>query len=821
MNVSLSSLRQRLLAMRAWDSEGKSLDAKLNNAINQALDRLAGDVPEALIPDEEHVVLQKPQKSNAEYVKAFVACHPEDKRLLIFCDENGIPIDSTRSLTTWRPRCTGEWDGIMHIEVKDPAGRWHRRQCREFFYDTQNYGHERLDVQPFGVSVKVAVGDPSISFGGTVLTQASVDAANELTKKATAKFRAEYDYTQNGAASAQAVNKVVASYFEGEGTKGAAAFKTTSKKDAEDKLKIAQANGLDVAQVDQTFLKQFRARLRGKGLKFRAFDSYGGVTRSKSLPFANEPSYDVNVRSVSTNTVDFDVFDHDIVQLFKSNRVQLTALATGPDNENPAPPETQARPTPQKKFSAFRNYMVTLDRPWRNNIDGWGWVSRLVGTVIRNTLAQTQSLGTREIKVQSITEPMEFRIYQPEFFLRDDVTELHEPAVIYDDTQQQMWSIDTAGADRAGMRDYQGDTEGRPARMFRGRHFQLPAPTEAPRLNYTALTGLGWADKSMLAGLLSVSNGSHESLQQGTWSMCYTYVWGRRDKEWQQSPNITPDGHRGMSPEVQINWAHTQQISATSPLSPGPVTSLTGIYDPTWESAPSPVSTVFLDPESKFTQGAIQVNATNIDAMLGFSDPYKDRFGRSGLRLRFYVSHNAYGVAGAGSARGAMQNTETGNKFYLLCEAEPTFDELAGNPQAACQFFWRGSCLYDIERPLRHSTGYYAYKTYPVQDDRYELDLRVSRLPKKLIDDQDTPPIQRDAVSALIELSAYYVALLDGADQAGAQIHLDRYTELARRYRSRYANPAKIVEPTSIIGGTSYRSRNGLFGNYASLKQDS
>ena len=134
---------------------------------------------------------------------------------------------------------------------------------------------------------------------------------------------------------------------------------------------------------------------------------------------------------------------------------------------------------------------------------------------------------------------------------------------------------------------------------------------------------------------------------------------------------------------------------------------------------------------------------------------------------------------------------------------------------------WTGNCLYDIERPLRHSTGYYAYKTYPVQDDRYELDLRVSRLPKKLIDDQDTPPIQRDAVSALVELSAYYVALLDGADQAGAQVHLDRYTELARRYRSRYANPAKIVEPTSIIGGTPYRSRSNLFGSFNSLKQDS
>ena len=94
--------------------------------------------------------------------------------------------------------------------------------------------------------------------------------------------------------------------------------------------------------------------------------------------------------------------------------------------------------------------------------------------------------------------------------------------------------------------------------------------------------------------------------------------------------------------------------------------------------------------------------------------------------------------------------------------------------------------------------------------------LSVSRLPNELIDDRDTPPVQRDAIPALIELSAYYVALLDGADQSGAQVHLDRYIELARKYRSRYANPAKIVEPTSIVGGSSYRSHFNMFGNFKS-----
>lgn len=839
MNVSLGSLRQRLLAMRAWDSEGKSLDEKLNSAINQALDRLAGDVPEALIPDEEHVVLQKPQKSGDDYVKAYVVCHPQDKRLMAFVDENGQSIDSLRSLTTWRPKCTGEWDGIMHIEIKDPSGRWHRRQCREFFFDDQSNALSVFDIRPFGQANGVLVGKSITS----ARLKASTEEANKITKAAMQKFQEEYDYSQEGQNAVNAVNLIVNEYFEGEGTKGAAAFKTASKKDAADKLKIARANGLPVSEVNEAFLKQFRTKLRSRGVHFSTFDSYGGIAASRVPLFAREPGYDVTVRAFSINTEDFEAFDFDPTALFKQNRPkQLTAFATGNPNDPPPnnepPVQDQPRPDPVREFEQVRTYLVTLDRPWRNNLDGWEWIRRTMTTRVWSR-EQKWVDAPQTITFPRVSEPMEFRIYQPEFFLRDDVTELHEPAVVYDETQQQVWSIDTAGADRAGMRDFQGDTEGRPVRMFRGRHFQLPAPTEPPMLSYAADRNVPWvfssevmpggiadiADSLSLSELALVGrelNGDHESLRQGTWSMCYTYVWGRRDKEWQQAPNVTPRGHRGLSSEIEINWAHSQQQHYVHPDRYSSATSLAGITDPTWESAPSPVSTIFLDPESRFAQGALQVQATNIDAMLGFSDPFTQRFGRSGLRLRFYVSHKAYEGRGfGGGPKGAMANTETGDKFYLLCEVEPTFDQFAGNPQNACRFMWTGNCLYDIERPLRHSTGYYAYKTYPVQDDRYELDLRVSRLPKKLIDDQDTPPIQRDAVSALVELSAYYVALLDGADQAGAQVHLDRYTELARRYRSRYANPAKIVEPTSIIGGTPYRSRSNLFGSFNSLKQDS
>jgi hypothetical protein len=175
------------------------------------------------------------------------------------------------------------------------------------------------------------------------------------------------------------------------------------------------------------------------------------------------------------------------------------------------------------------------------------------------------------------------------------------------------------------------------------------------------------------------------------------------------------------------------------------------------------------------------------------------------------MSYSAYDS----KAAGAQENAETNDRFYLLCEVEPTYDQLLQDPASACRFAYTGQQMFDIERPLRHSTGYYAWKTYPAHDQRYEIDMRVTRMPKQLRDDQDTPPIQRDAVSALIELAAYYVALLDGADQGGAQLHLDRYSDLVKRFRLRYASPGGVVEPKSLVGGVS-RSLNNRFGTFES-----
>ena len=507
MDVSLGALRKRLLELRAWDSSGTTFDNRVREALNTALDRMAGDVPQALIPDEEHVVLYKDIKSGDHNLAIAATSH--DPNVLEITDKDGVALfsvlaDATASL--WADddlKIDGTWDGIMHLEVKDPSGVWHRRQSLEWWKDTD-------------------------------------------------------------------------------------------------------------------------------------------------------------------------------------------------DNK------------------AF----VSIDRAWPTSTD------------------------------QDLT----FRIHQPEFFVADDVMEVLEPIRVYDDTRQQVWAIDTGGAYRQDMVDFQANTTGRPYRFWRGRHYQVPAPTEAPTLEASTTAEEAKGGTKTWVG----------PWQQGNFKFLYTYVRGRRDEEWQEAPS--------------------------------------GIRDPQWESAPSPVSTTF--SHNRNPDSSIKIKFTNLDAMMDY-----DTFNTSGagvlsksytgMRIRIYVAR--FSVK-RGATSNAFDQVEKAQKYYLLTEVEPTAQE----------YEWTGAVVPDYHRPLKHSTGYFAHKVYPHQDARYEMDLRVLRLPRKYEHDQDTAPIQRDAVPALMELALYYLCLQDGVDQTGAKLHLDRYDELARRYRLRYANTGRIVEPVPI-GGHVSRKRFGTF----------
>ena len=580
MNVSLALLRKQLYAMRSWDSSGKTQDDRIRQSLNVALDRMANDVPQAIVPDEEHVVLLPDVTSSDSTVAAKVASYQSDKRLLYFVDATSQEgIDGSTSTTTWRPTITGEWDGLMHIEVTELDGRIHRRQCLEWF------------------------------------THSSVDPITGIT---------------------------------------------------------------------------------------------------------------------------------------------------------------------------LIHYVVTLDRPF-------------------NRLVSPASGG-----INAVGGALEFRIHQPEFFVTDDVTEVFEPARIFDSSRQQVWKIDTAGAHRQDMLDFQGNSTGRPYRCWRGRHFQLPAPTEAPQVTEAT-------DSKSLATEFQWKEDL--GLRRGKWAICYTYVLGRRDEEWQKSPLVTPGGDAAQDSSYQLTWAYN---SGTVPAT---VNKYAGIHDPQFESAPSPVTIVDQVQGSAGGKGALVIGATQIDAMLGFADSSFARYGRTGMRIRYYVAH----LDANENDTGSFNATETNNRFYLLCEVEPTFDLVGKLHEGGVttpysiknlgtasidggRIVWTGSELYDYNRPLKHSTGYFAWKVFPHQDQRYELDFRVARLPKKFITDQDTAPIHPEAVPTLLELALYYVSLTDGNDQASAQAHLDRYQNLVRVFRDRYGNTGRVVEPVPLLGYPS-RNRYGTFSS--------
>lgn len=577
MDVSLAQLKEQLYAMRSWDSSGETQDKRVRRALNVALNRMSNDVPEALLPDEEHIVLYPDVVSTDATVVSRVVSLDSDKRLLEFVDTEGTKIDAS-TLTTWKPTVTGEWDGLMHIEITDATGRIHRRQCLEWF--------------------------------------------------------------------------------------------------------------------------------------------------------------------------------------------QYTA-------------------------SEVVTYGVTLDRPYNELI------------------ANNSGAGA-----------LKFRIHQPEFFVADDVIEVMEPATLFDGSRQQMWKLDTAGASRQDMLDYQGNSTGKPYRCWRGRHFQLPAPTEAPKVMEAnqppPQLGVSGTPAAPIPDAFKWVNDL--SLRRGTWAVCYTYVLGRRDEEWQQSPLVTPGGDVEQDSSYGLTWAYKKGtvLSGENQYS--------GIHDPQFESAPSPITTIKQSDESG-DAAAMVISAANIDAMLGFGDSAYKRYGRTGLRIRYYVAH----LDAESKGIGKFNDVETNSRFHLLCEVEPTFDmvttitstgvelpeeidKLGTSDSTAARIVWTGKELYDYHRTLKHSTGYYAWKVFPHQDSRYEVDFRVSRLPKPFLTDADTAPIHPESIPTLLELALYYVSLSDGNDQVSAQAHLSRYQDLLRVFRDRYANSGRVVEPVPILGYSS-RHRYGTFSS--------
>lgn len=132
MDISLAGLVTSSLLLRNWNTSGERFGLRAREAFRLAVAELTSQVPEALLPDDDHVVLFPDQVSSAVSAHARTT---SDRWVLEFTDRANVALGAVGSASTWRPAVDGTWDGIMHLEVQDTSGRWHRRQTRTWWVD--------------------------------------------------------------------------------------------------------------------------------------------------------------------------------------------------------------------------------------------------------------------------------------------------------------------------------------------------------------------------------------------------------------------------------------------------------------------------------------------------------------------------------------------------------------------------------------------------------------------------------------------------------------------------------------------------------------
>ena len=223
-------------------------------------------------------------------------------------------------------------------------------------------------------------------------------------------------------------------------------------------------------------------------------------------------------------------------------------------------------------------FCVTLDRPWRNTTD----------------------------------TAMTFRLYQPFFYTKDDVTAIVDGRV-YGKDRTVLFPIPAGAVRLFDEEDFHGEVTGRPQRLSRWGHEALQSPNKTPSV-------------ALVPGIDPPAWLGPEP--PGTFSYRYTYVWGRRDFE----------------------------LAA-----PG------GRQDPMLESSPSPASNVLVMVDDT---AAVRLSGmVNIDYMRNYDpDPAELRNGHGGWRKRIYRARTA--VVTTAGMKNDIEYPE--NVYFFLTEVDGT-----------------------------------------------------------------------------------------------------------------------------------------------------
>jgi hypothetical protein len=335
---------------------------------------------------------------------------------------------------------------------------------------------------------------------------------------------------------------------------------------------------------------------------------------------------------------------------------------------------------------------------------------------------------------------MAFRISQPELIFPGDIDGPHVRGRIFDDSRYHVKCISDSDARVRDLRDHRGQDRGPPAVVWPDRESRMQPPYHAPTITY---------------GLDSTWLGP---VQEGDFRFFYTWAWGRRSKPWGEAHSL--------------------------------------ISDPVWESPPSPISAVATHAGANAGLSII-LQASNIDAMMGFDVLGALSEGRSGRRIRFYVMRDAIYTGGAGT----YNEVETAGIPYLLDEVEPA----TGSPTA--RYTWTGAVLPDYSRRYRRSSSHRAWLMFPQPDSDYEIDFEVYRKPREIVSDRDVVPVREEIGIVFHYLLLSHMCMIDGSDMKSS----DHYRVLAwtTLQRIRSAKPVG----SGVISGRAYggsgRGRTG------------
>jgi len=393
--------------------------------------------------------------------------------------------------------------------------------------------------------------------------------------------------------------------------------------------------------------------------------------------------------------------------------------------------------------------------------------------------------------------PFEYRIYTKEYHLPDDLITLNSARLWKTNNSWPLAVLGQRDAEKQNIVDtHTALAKGIPRVMFRGAHFQLMAPAEAPAVSLTQ--GQGEEQSYNWEG----------PEPAGEFEYRITYCWGARDpfSAINPSPFHAVGKYRtpwsgfpvqdiGMgNPNIGDDQGHEQW---------GPQR----YREPRWESAPSEAS-ASITTKNK-TQGALLTFA-NIEYMLGFFNAYLPTPGpgiepvrnyKSGWYIRIYrrrkaadfvnytaTDRGAYNLQSpSGALLSELKSVSVDEPFYLL--AETHIDSTNSG-----EFLDNGSIIPDRTRRLRDTHGYQSIHLYPVPNERYEVQLRCVRRPLDLINDTDVPLIHAEACDVLIDRTLQLLYETEG-NVVMMRFAKDRYDRNLKDLAKRYGDLRSAAQP--------------------------